>query len=507
MAKQKQNQALSAPLLTPKAFYAKYSLGRVEHENTAIRICNVTLPYIMMPQGASSSTQMQDSIAQAFCGRAVNSLKAKMGMSLLPPSTSSFRLAPDKDALAQITNSDANKQAEVYQKLSGVTAQINNEIEAQQIRDKMFDLLAQLIVIGSVVIEKKPQRGIHLHFLRSFTVDLNARGEPRGICVVEKLKDLPKGIEAKVVQETYNLYTLVTWDNITQKWTMTQSIEDDIVGESQQFTDEECPFKYVGWTWTEGDKYHRPYAEDYLPDMEQYNTLATLVTKGSVVASKVLIFVDEKGNRTRKSAVANSANGDVVNGRAEDVTAFQLNKNFDFQVPVGRMEEIKKDLSAAFLMNESVTRNAERVTAEEIRYMAQELESSSLSGVYSKLSVLVSKQIVLWIMAELKIKFDAINVNVITGLDALGRSQESQKLDGFMQRMTSLNLVHWVKEEEVVQRYAAYDGIDVTNLIKTPDEVKSELAQQQQQQTAQAGTQALAESAGKTAGANIVPQG
>jgi hypothetical protein len=151
-------------------------------------------------------------------------------------------------------------------------------------------------------------------------------------------------------------------------------------------------------------------------------------------------------------------------------------------------------------MNESVTRDAERVTAQEIRFMAQELESSSLSGVYSKLSKKVSKRIVQWVMQELKIDFKSVSINVITGLDALGRNQESQKLDALVTRMAQMGYQSYINEHELIQRYAAGEGIDVTGLIKTPSEVKAQQQAQQQQQNEQLGADALMESAGKTAG-------
>lgn len=486
--------------LSPKQFYNKFIDGRISHENTAVDISKVTIPYMMMPEGASASTQYPDGVAQAFCGRLVNTLKAKMGMSLLPPATSSFRLEPDKKALDIITEGNPDKKAVVYAELSSTVAAINKEIEAQLIRDVLFDLLGQLIVVGCVIVEKKEGKGIKLHTLRNFAVDLDSTGEARGMCIVEKKKDLPEGIVPEKEQEEYNLYTLLERDNETGLWHLTQAIEDYPVGEELPYKENELPFQYVGWTWMDGDKYHRPYAEDYLPDMQQYNTLAGLITKGSIVASKVVLFVDEKGNRTRKADVANSKNGAVINGVATDVTALQLQKNFDFQVPMERLSDIGKNLSSAFLMNESVTRDAERVTAQEIQFMAQELESSSLSGIYSKLSKKVSKRIVEWIMVELKIKFQGISVNVITGLDALGRSQEAQKLDMYVQRMVGLNMIHWLNEDELAQRYAAFDGIDTVGLLKTPNEVKQELAQQQQAQAQQQGIDALAQSAGQTIG-------
>ncbi len=489
--------------LTPKEFYGKYSMGRSDHEDTAEAISALTLPYIMMEDGASSSTKYKDLLSQAFCGRLVNTLKAKMGMSLLPPSTSSFRLEPDKEALQQLIGGDPEAKAVIYEQLSSSVNMINKEIEAQQIRDTIFDMLVQLIVVGSVVMEKKPSKGVMLHTLRNFAVDLDARGEPRALCVVEKLKDLPPEITPPEEADIYNLYTLIERDPVLENWVMRQSIEGEAVGEEQSFNDQSLPFQYVGWTWTDGDKYHRPYAEDYLPDMEQYNQLANLITKASIVSAKVVLFVDEKGNRTRKIDVARSANGDVVNGRAEDVTALQLQKNFDLQVPMERLNDIGRNLSAAFLMNESATRDAERVTAQEIRFMAQELETSSLSGVYSKLAKKVSKRIVEWVMAELGIKFKSVSVNIITGLDALGRSQEAQKLDAIVQRFAAMNLMHWLNEDELVTRYLAFEGVDSTDLLKTPNEVNKLLSQQREAQTAQVGADALAENAAK---AIVAPQ-
>ena len=423
-----------------------------------------------------------------------------MGMSLLPPSTSSFRLEPDNEALDVLFGGNADAKNEVFAKISSVTNRVTKEIENQQIRDTMFDMLLQLIGVGSVVIEKVKDDGIMNHTLQNFVVDLNARGEARGLCVVEKVKDLPEGIIPDEEKEEYNLYTLVERNNEDGKWYVRQSIESIIVGEEVSYTEDKVPFQYVGWNWTTGDKYHRPYAEDYIDDIEQYNTLSNLLTKGSVIASKVLIFVDERGNRTRIADITNSPNGEVINGRADDVSAFQLQKNFDFQVPMERLQDIQKNLSSAFLMNESVTRDAERVTAQEIRFMAQELESSSLSGVYSKLSKKVSKRIVQWVMQELKIDFKSVSINVITGLDALGRNQESQKLDALVTRMAQMGYQSYINEHELIQRYAAGEGIDVTGLIKTPSEVKAQQQAQQQQQNEQLGADALMESAGKTAG-------
>ena len=77
-------------------------------------------------------------------------------------------------------------------------------------------------------------------------------------------------------------------------------------------------------------------------------------------------------------------NGAIIEGQAQDVSVLQLNKFADFRIAYDSMNKIEGRLQYAFLLNASVTRDAE-VTAEEIRLMAAELESS-LGGVYSILS-------------------------------------------------------------------------------------------------------------------------
>ena len=55
------------------------------------------------------------------------------------------------------------------------------------------------------------------------------------------------------------------------------------------------------------------------------------------------------------------------------------------QVSLQAITRIEERLAFDFLLNSAIQRKAERVTAEEIRYMAQELETAQ-GGVYSILS-------------------------------------------------------------------------------------------------------------------------
>ena len=324
--------------------------------------------------------------------------------------------------------------------------------------------------------------------------------------IMETLNVLPDDITPKEVKEEYELYTMLDYDTEADKWIMTQEIEQEIVGKEKTFKNyDDLPFRYLGWTWMTGDDYHRPYTEDYYKDLEQLDKLAKLLTDGALVAAKVLLFVNERGGRTRKSDVTDTDNGDVVDGSADDVTALQLQKNFDFQMVADREGKLQKTLAQAFLMNESVTRDAERVTAQEISYMARELESSSLAGIYSKLALQWSKWNVHQIMMELGIKFESIEVEILTGLDALGRSQEAQKLDNLLQRAEALGLRDYFDESELLNRYSSFEGVNTVNLVKSPKEVEQLRSQRQQQAQQAAMMEGMAQGAG-TGAANVVSE-
>lgn len=475
--------------MKPKEFYSYYEKNRQQYIDRAEEFSKISLPYVMAPDFTYSDDYDISYIQQSYGGRLVNTLVGKMVMALLPPTSSSFRFQYNKNLLSngQIPPEQITQAVEMIDnQISSVTKSINDEIENQQLRDSAFDMCLQLTVVGSCIIEKVKDDGIMVHSLQSFTANLDAKGRALGICILEKRKDPidDSTIDWEEVSKDedglYNLYTLCRKIEGEDKWEVSQAIDEFDIGEPKTYTSDKVPFVYIGWKFVYGDKYHRPYIEDYYCDLKQYNKLSYLLTDGSLVAAKTLLFVDERGNVTKKKDVAKSANGDVINGRASDVTALQLGKNYDFQVPMERLQDLGRNLANAFLMNEGARRDAERVTAEEIRLMAQELESSNMSGVYSKLSKSFSKQIVLWIMQELKIDFKEIQVNVITGLDALGRSQEAQKLDSFLQRMVALGYNGLLKEQEVVSRFASFDGIDTNGLIKTSQEIQAERQQQQQ---------------------------
>ncbi|AKG94507.1 collar/head-to-tail joining protein [Delftia phage IME-DE1] len=152
-------------------------------------------------------------------------------------------------------------------------------------------------------------------------------------------------------------------------------------------------------------------------------------------------------------------------------------------------------------------RSGERVTAEEIRYVANELEAT-LGGVYSVLSGEFQKPVVERLLVDLQLSSkipdmpkEAVEPTVITGLDAIGRGQDLQKLQMFVS--ASQPAMQFVQGEinwsNFVLRCAEATGIDSTGLLLSPQERQ----QAQQAQLQQQAMQSAAQSAGAAAGQNL----
>ena len=141
-------------------------------------------------------------------------------------------------------------------------------------------------------------------------------------------------------------------------------------------------------------------------------------------------------------------------------------------------------------------RNAERVTAEEVRLTQLELESS-LGGLFSLLTVeflvpyLNRTLLILQRNNEIpRLPKDLVRPKIVAGVNALGRGQDREALTTFIatiaQTLGPEALLRYVEPSEAIKRLAAAQGIDVLNLIKTNEQLqqdKQQLAQEKAQQS------------------------
>ena len=251
----------------------------------------------------------------------------------------------------------------------------------------------------------------------------------------------------------------------------------------------------------EGEDYGRSYLESYLGDLRSLEGLTQAIVEGAAAASKILFLVAPNGT-TRARTLAKSANGAIVEGNAQDVSVLQSNKQADLGIAASTANAITERLSYAFLLTESTVRSAERVTAEEIRLLSQSIEKQ-LGGAFSLLSAELQLPLVNRMMDRLqkarklpKLPKKFISPTIITGVEALARGNDLQRLDFFLQGMQQTVgpevIGQFVHMREYIKRRATALGIDLQGLIKTEEELQAEMQQAQQQQAMQQlGPQAL----------------
>src|SRR6185312_8027055 len=105
------------------------------------------------------------------------------------------------------------------------------------------------------------------------------------------------------------------------------------------------------------------------------------------------------------------------------------------QIAKATLDETKQRLDRAFLNATSIQRQAERVTAEEIRLMAAELDKT-LGGSYAILSTEFQRPVA---VAQLHFGMKAgripqlptkiVTPQIVTGLEGLSRMTDAQKMD------------------------------------------------------------------------------
>ena len=493
---------------TIQSEYNKYvSEDRKPYEDRAEVCAKLTLPFLFTESSFNRNEALEDNYVQSLGARAVNHLAAKIVMSLLPPAGQFFRYEPDSVALNELTQGDQDRRQQIASIMSQQSIRVHEEVKAQDIRTPIFNAIRMLLVTGSVLIEKIEGSGVRMFGLRSFVVKRDPRGGMRELIFEESISkdNLPSEIVPESDKEYYNLFTKVK--RSSDQWIQTQEIDGQRVDKEVIYNDDEMPFQVLDWTLIDGENYGRSYVSQNIGDLSQYETLSEVLTQGSVIASKTIIFVNPLSAKgTKKRDLVRAKNGAVLNGSAEDVSAFQLQKNYDFQVAEARLQKLERQIGSAFLMQSAVQRDAERVTAEEIKFMAQELETA-FAGIYSTLAKNLLKRIVTWIALEIGVQLgDEINTTIIVGVDALSRSAESQKLDAYLSRMANLGLMDYINRAEVATRYAVYDGIDSVGLLKTQTQVNQENAQKQQAMLQQQAQMAGADSLGTDAGKAIVEQ-
>ena len=478
---------------TAKQIYGSLEGNRYQYIDRARSCSKLTLPYVMPEEGFGSHSRLDTPFA-SVAARGVNNLASKLLLALLPPNAPLFRLNVDNYGMRQ-EGTPEEVISSIEASLQKVEEAVMDEVSRESYRSALHEALKHLIITGNVLIYMPDEGGIRVFHLDRYVVERDPMGRVINIATKETIaySALTEQMKSLVpsdgnMEQEVELYTAVCRHE--NGWHVYQDIEGERVPDSEgSYAIDKNPFIALRFSRIDGESYGRSYVEEYLGDVQSLEALTRAIVEGAAAAAKVLFLVNPNGT-TRARTLADSPNGAITQGNAQDVSVLQLNKFNDFRVAQETMNGIKDRLGHAFLLTSGVVRNAERVTAEEIRMLSMELESS-LGGLYSLLATELQLPMVTRLMEVMnkkkrlpKLPKDVINPVIITGVEALGRGHDLQKLDLFLagaaQVVGAQAVAQYVNVGEYFKRRATSLGIKTVGLVKTQEEMAAEMQAQQQ---------------------------
>jgi len=487
-----------------KALYELGAAQRLPFLERARKCSELTIPTLLPKEGSTSATSFPTPY-QSLGARGVNHLSAKLLLTLLPPNAPFFKLTLSSE-LRQELGEEMTKGA-IDESMSNAERAVMREIENSATRVQAFEALKHLIVSGNVLMcWPDPDKGrMRVYPLDRYVVYRDPNNNVTEIIIKEGISPmmLPEAAKGLVPNDTnvpddpdreIDLYTCVKRKK-EGGWSVHQEIEGNTVPGSQGFypDNKTLPWLPLRYDFIDGEDYGRGHIEQYYGDLKSLEQLTKAIVEGSAAASKVLFLVSPNG-MTSEQDLAEVPNGGIIPGNANDVSVLQMEKFNDFKIADITIQKISERLSYSFMLNSAIRRDAERVTAQEIRYMAQELESS-LGGVFSLLSTSFQLPLVRIILDKLASKGELPPLNdeqvqpqIVTGLEGLGRNDDLNRLTEFLNDINLLSQSEGIQAEmnlnEIIMRVGAARGIEMKGMVKTPEQKQKEqeAAQQAQQQ-------------------------
>ena len=487
--------------MTARERYNELVTDRRQFLDKAVDCSELTLPYLIQDDTSSRPTHETLNIPwQSVGSKCVVGLAAKLMLAILPPQGSFFKFQVREDKLGEELPPEAKSEMELS--LSKMERMVMDYIAASNDRVVIHQALKHLIVGGNALLFMGKD-GIKNYPLNRYVVNRDGNGNVLEIVTKELISrdvlgyDLPKKQPNTGIDETtagthtddVEVYTCVKLEN--GRWVWYQEVEDMIIpGTRSTAPKNASPWLPLTFNSVDGEQYGRGRVEEFLGDLKSLEGLSQALVEGAAAASKV-IFLVSPSSTTKPSVIAKAGNGAIVQGRAEDVQVVQVGKTADFSTAANMAQTIERRLLEAFLVMN--VRNAERVTAEEVRLTQLELEQQ-LGGIFSLLTTsflipyLDRTLLVLQRTNELpKLPKDIIRPQIVAGVNALGRGQDREALTMFMQTVAGTvgpeALMKFINPIEAIKRLAAAQGIDVLNLVKTPEQLAEDKEQMIQEKT------------------------
>jgi hypothetical protein len=460
----------------------------------------LTIPSLLPPEGWTEE-QMLPQPFSSVGSRGVTALASRMLSALMPVNDTPFFKFNLK--------SGVDPSVEIKSYLETLCYQVYRKLISTNLRETVYQAIQSLIVVGDSLIHIEDDYKFRTTRLDHYVVQRAVDGSVQEIIFIEySLKDEDKisyqvfGVEKEGYEKQFCQFRRNednTWDY------RKENVDGDLLAEGIY---EVCPVSVLRWYGVAGENYGRSHCEDTLGDLQSLDSYTKAMLDGMAASTAFWMCLDPSGI-TEIDDIASQSNGSWVPARREDVFVLSPSQTMNTQISAAQtaVEVMRREIGQAFLMSASAIPSGDRVTATAVRLIGSELETI-LGGAFSAiardlLEPIIKRSIFLMIEDESldKRMYDqffnkdgTLNIEVVTGLQALSRDTDLQKLMqmGEMVRNLPESALASFKWSEYARALISSLGFDSRNWVIS-DEEKQQLEQQkmmqqqmmQQQQTAQ----------------------
>lgn len=479
----------------------------------AYNYAKVTLPYLISENEDNSSSELQldyNSVGAEY----VNHLANRYMQELFPAARSFFKLQLEEEAVVEQEKTTGNTKAQQESLLVAGEREARWQFERRHARTSILEGIKHTIVTGNACLywPPKKEKKVQMYALDEYVVMRGLDGTLLELITEDKkavqgldpeikqlvIDNMDLGDDADLSKTNAKLYTYVKMDDEDPlKYNVIQTIEGIPVPDSEQdYPADLLPWMPMVWNRTRREMYGRGIVEDHYGSFYAMSILTEAIVTGGAIMTDFKFLV-QPGSVVDIVEMNAAASGTYHYGEKDDITAIESGKVNDFRFIFELINWYKQTLGKAFLSLSSQMRDAERVTAEENRMRAQELETAH-GGVFSNFSLTLQKPIAELLLRDIDIDLKGSDINpvVVTGLDAMGRTADNEKMLYLFNDLAQLKnvpegMLARFKPAETITLMANGRDVEEKNFIMSDEDFAAQQQAAQQQQARQQATEEL----------------
>ena len=481
-----------------------------------------TVPAIMPPEGMEGQEQTKGNVPTG--ARLVNHLANRIVEVLYPISRPFFTVALTPEAKLEIEQELGEEQSgKMQEAVRDATSRLEDvairKLKLTEYRPVAILAAKHLIVTGNALLRRMPSGKRVLYPVNRYGVRRDILGMEREVVLSEKKRfsTFDEAMKAHIrevhpnVKDEDDMELFTLYEKQGKRWKITQEADGVPLKTDSYLNEADYDLLVLDWSLHPGEHYGRGLVEDYASTFHNIDVCTEALLDLTAITADIKFFVRPGSPLSMDLAALNAApRGTYWPGNADDISVPEMRARGDLGTINELIGKWEGELAQAFLM--SNVRDAERVTAAEIRMLANELESA-FGGLYSQLAQSWQQREAEYAISQVDFAQEigkdsaAFEVLVTTGLESLSREGQ---IDNLRMAIGDLQMMEAVPEDirgaMNPLRFAKFvftnRSVDLNAFLNTPEEMQAnqeaamlEAGRMQSQQ----GEANVAEHAGKAA--------